>query len=282
LVYGEYELTCQVAAWQGTPYLKCEIFDPTGAIVASTIVAAKPDINRSRAAISGATKVNLSFYSMLKGNYKVRFSPVNDAQGNGGTWREVVIGNVGLYYKGNPLAFKSAIRCLPDGRWWMLATPLLLELHDGPRTMTLRVVVTLLPGFYVRQSDATKSGYAEYGTAQGYGMSLKAGSYNLSYNAVAWSGTPYLKCEVFDRNNNSLGVQIHTLQQEREQESVCIDIWQHAGCGEFLCALYRLLSFPLDSRCRPVWQCRHLARSGIWSHQDSAGHSQRQIIQPLW
>lgn len=209
LVYGEYELTCQVAAWQGTPYLKCEIFDPTGAIVASTIVAAKPDINRSRAAISSATKVNLSFYSMLKGNYKVRFSPVNDAQGNGGTWREVVIGNVGLYYKGNPLAFKSGNQ-VPAG-WTVVDAGNTLAAGAatmGPRTMTFTGGGDFTTGFYVRQSDATKSGYAEYGTAQGYGMSLKAGSYNLSYNAVAWSGTPYLKCEVFDRNNNSLGVQI--------------------------------------------------------------------------
>lgn len=209
LVYGEYELTCQVAAWQGTPYLKCEIFDPAGAIVASTIVAAKPDINRSRAAISGATKVNLSFYSMLKGNYKVRFSPVNDAQGNGGTWREVVIGNVGLYYKGNPLAFKSGNQ-VPAG-WTVVDAGNTLAAGAatmGPRTMTFTGGGDFTTGFYVRQSDATKRGYAEYGTAQGYGMSLKAGSYNLSYNAVAWSGTPYLKCEVFDRNNNSLGVQI--------------------------------------------------------------------------
>jgi roadblock/LC7 domain-containing protein len=209
LVYGEYELTCQVAAWQGTPYLKCEIFDPTGAIVASTIVAAKPDINRSRAAISGATKVNLSFYSMLKGNYKVRFSPVNDAQGNGGTWREVVIGNVGLSYKDNPLAFKSGNQ-VPAG-WTVVDAGNTLAAGAatmGPRTMTFTGGGDFTTGFYVRQSDATKSGYAEYGTAQGYGMSLKAGSYNLSYNAVAWSGTPYLKCEVFDRNNNSLGVQI--------------------------------------------------------------------------
>ena len=37
---------------------------------------------------------------------------------------------------------------------------------------------------------------------------MKQGSYVFSYNAVAWSGSPYLKCEVLDQNNNVLGSQI--------------------------------------------------------------------------
>ena len=37
---------------------------------------------------------------------------------------------------------------------------------------------------------------------------MKQGSYVFSYNAVAWSGSPYLKCEVIDMNNQVLGSQI--------------------------------------------------------------------------
>ena len=63
-------------------------------------------------------------------------------------------------------------------------------------------------GLYIRQNDASKAGYAEFGSTWGYGFSLKQGSYVFSYNAVAWSGSPYLKCEVLDESNNVLGSQI--------------------------------------------------------------------------
>ena len=41
---------------------------------------------------------------MIKGNYRVRFTPVADAKGTGGAWVEALVGNVALYFKGNPLA----------------------------------------------------------------------------------------------------------------------------------------------------------------------------------
>ncbi len=33
LVYGEYELSCNVAAWKGAPYMKVEVFDPQNAVL---------------------------------------------------------------------------------------------------------------------------------------------------------------------------------------------------------------------------------------------------------
>ena len=115
LVYGEYELTCNVAAWKGSPYMKCEVFDPQGSVLASTIVKANGSANgKTGAYISGSTRVSLSFYSMIKGNYKVRFTPVADAKGTGGAWVEALVGNVGVYFKGNPLAL-NAVGEVPTG-----------------------------------------------------------------------------------------------------------------------------------------------------------------------
>lgn len=209
LVFGEYELTCQVAAWTGSPHLKCEVIDPAGDVLASTIVAARPSIERNRnARISGSTRVSLSFYSMAKGNYRVRFTPVADARGNGGDWQEVVIGNVGLYSKGNPLAFRKAGE-VPAG--WSIVdagrTVAPGEAAIGPRTFSFAQGGDIPTGLYLRQSDASLRSYAEVGTAPGYGLSLKAGRYSLSYNAVAWAGSPYVRCEVFDQANRCIGSQ---------------------------------------------------------------------------
>ena len=209
LVYGEYQLNCQVAAWKGSPYLKVEVFDPSNAVIASTIVKSGGCVNGTRnATISGSTQVALSFYSMTKGNYKLRFTPVADAQGNGGYWQEALVGNVGLYYKGNPLVFKNA-NTVPEG-WNILDAGQKVSAGtavSGPRIFKFGQSGYLPTGLYVRQSDASKPGYAEVGTTDGYGISLKQGTYNLSYYAIGWAGTPYIKCEVFDESNHCLGSQ---------------------------------------------------------------------------
>ena len=209
LVYGEYELTCNVAAWKGTPYMKCEVFDPQGSVLASTIVKANGTANgKSGAYISGSTRVSLSFYSMIKGNYKVRFTPVADAKGTGGAWVEALVGNVGVYFKGNPLAL-NAVGEVPAG--WTIVDADEVKVAgaagSGPRIFKFNGG-DIPTGLYIRQSDANKQGYAEFGTSNGYGFSLKQGNYVLSYRAVSWAGSPYLKCEVLDQYNNVVGSQI--------------------------------------------------------------------------
>ena len=209
LVYGEYELSCNVAAWKGSPYMKVEVFDPQNAILASTIVKANGNANGKVGAYLGSTtKVFLSFYSMIKGNYRVRFTPVADAKGTGGAWVEALVGNVALYFKGNPLAL-NAVGQVPAG-WKIVDAGELKQAGaagSGPRIFKF-AGGDIPTGLYIRQSDASKEGYAEFGTTSGYGFSLKQGNYVLSYNAVAWAGSPYLKCEVLDENNTVLGSQI--------------------------------------------------------------------------
>jgi hypothetical protein len=151
----------------------------------------------------------MSFYSMIKGNYRVRFTPVADQNGNGGAWEEVLVGNISLYYKGNPLAFRKQNE-VPAG-WTIVDADQVKaagEAASGPRIFQFAGGGEVATGLYIRQSDASKAGYAEYGSVSGYAMTLKAGQYNLSYNAVAWAGTPYIKCEVFNQNNQCVGSQI--------------------------------------------------------------------------
>lgn len=210
LGFGEYLLTCNVAAWKGTPYLKVEVFNPDNQILCSTIVNATPNMDGQQGTVSKSKKVALSFYVMDKGNYRVRFTPVADAQGNGGAWEEVLVGNVSLINMDNPLAFNTE-NMVPAG-WTIVddgeqvATGALAGV--GPRIFKFTQAGQLPTALYVRQKAATRAGYAEFGTAQNYGLSLVAGNYNFSYFAAAWQGAPYLKCEVFDKNNHSLGSQI--------------------------------------------------------------------------
>ncbi len=210
LVYGEYLLRCNIAAWKGSPYVKCEVFDPEGGVLASRIVKASCNVNGNNSSkIQGSAVLAMSFYSMIKGNYRVRFTPVADENGNGGNWVEALIGNVSLQYRGNPLAFKKANE-VPAG-WKLVDADQVKPTGDagsGPRVFVFNGGGEIPTGLYIRQSDASKAGYAEFGSTDGYGMTLKAGQYNLSYNAVAWAGTPYVKCEVFDQSNNCLGSQI--------------------------------------------------------------------------
>ena len=210
LVYGEYVLACNVAAWKASPYLKIEVFDPAGSVLASRIVKANGNANGNTATkLQNTTVVGMSFYSMIKGNYRVRFTPVADENGNGGAWQEVLVGNISLYYKGNPLAFRKQNE-VPAG-WKIVDADQVKqagEAASGPRIFQFAGGGEVATGLYIRQSDASKAGYAEYGSTNGYAMTLKAGQYNLSYNAVAWAGTPYIKCEVFNQNNQCVGSQI--------------------------------------------------------------------------
>jgi hypothetical protein len=209
LGFGEYLLTCNIAAWKGSPYVKVEVFNPNNQVLASTIVKAAPNMDGATGSVNGSTKVSLSFYSMDKGNYRVRFSPVADQNGNGGVWEEALVANVSLISLGNPLAFQTANE-VPAG--WTIyndGEKVAAGMAGvGPRIFTLSSAGQLPTALYVRQIASSRAGYAEYGTAQNYGMSLVAGRYTLSYFAAAWQGTPYIKCEVFDRNNHSLGSQI--------------------------------------------------------------------------
>ena len=126
------------------------------------------------------------------------------------TREEVLVGNVSLINMDNPLAFNTE-NMVPAG-WTIVddgeqvATGALAGV--GPRIFKFTQAGQLPTALYVRQKAATRAGYAEFGTAQNYGLSLVAGNYNFSYFAAAWQGAPYLKCEVFDKNNHSLGSQI--------------------------------------------------------------------------
>lgn len=208
--FGNYWVQFHAAAWKGSPYVKAEILDPNGKVVTSRITQLTTNLNgNTNQQVKNANYVGFSFYALNKGNYVLRITPVADAAGNTGDWVEIIVGNVGMFFEGNPLAFTKE-NLVPQG-WNIIEAGNLLmagEAGSGPRTFKFPAGGDFSYGLYIRQSDDTKAGYAEYGATPGYGISLLPGSYNITYNAVAWKGTPYMKCEVIDAANKVVGSQI--------------------------------------------------------------------------
>lgn len=208
--YGNYWVQLNAAAWKNSPYIKVEVLNPSENVVASRIVQLTKNLNGStNQTVSNANYVGFSFYALDKGNYVVRITPVADASGNTGDWQEIIVGNVQMYYEGNPLVFSKA-NTVPTG-WNVVEAGSLLtagEATSGPRIFNFTSGGDFSYGLYVRQSDSNKSGYAEYGATSGYSLTLLPGSYNISYNAVAWKNSPYLKCEVINSSNVVVGSQI--------------------------------------------------------------------------
>ncbi len=210
LQYGTYLVSVNATAWTGNPYFKAEVIDPNGNVLASRIAECKASVERNQnAKISNSANVYFSFYCMTKGDYRLRITPLADANGNTGDWKEIVVGNVAMYYQGNPLAFNTE-NTVPAG-WNILDAGTQLsagEAGQGPRIFKMNAGGDFSYGLYVRQKEAASAGYAEFGSTPGYSLTLLKGSYKLTYNAVAWQGSPYMKCEVFDASGKVLGSQI--------------------------------------------------------------------------
>lgn len=208
--YGNYCLTFNVAAWAGTPYVKAEVFTPSGNVIASTIVKCSKNLNKNTSAsTSGSTQGYLSFYALNKGNYRLRFTPCANANGGAGDWVEAIVANVNLRYMSNPLAFGKANYVNPG--WAIYDGGKLVESGDagqGPRIFNFTQGGQFNYGLYIRSTtSSTSENYAEYGSRWGYALSFLPGTYTLTYNAAAWTGTPYVKCEVMKEDGTVVGSQ---------------------------------------------------------------------------
>ena len=211
LVFGNYCLTFNCVAWAGSPYLKAEVITPNGNVLASTIVQCTKSVNKNTAASTANSAFGyLSFYNITKGNYKLRFTPCADANGSAGSWLEAVVGNVNFRYMGNPLAFNKANYVNPG--WKILDGGNMIETGDassGPRIFNFPAGGQFSYGLYIRSSSTSLTdNYAEFGSRWGYELRFLPGTYTLTFNCAAWSGSPYVKCEVINANGNTVASSI--------------------------------------------------------------------------
>lgn len=202
--FGNYCLTFNCAAWAGSPYVKAEVITSSGNVIASTIVKCNLNLNKNtNASTAKSDQGYLSFYVLNKGNYSVKFTPCADANGGSGTWVEAVVGNINLRYMGNPLSFEKANYVNPG--WKILDGGKIVETGDagsGPRIFNFPAGGQFNYGLYIRSTSTELSeNYAEFGSRWGYGLNFLPGRYTLTYNCAAWTGSPYVKCEVINEND---------------------------------------------------------------------------------
>lgn len=122
---GKHQLKYNAASWtQSSSYIKCEIFDASDEVVASSIDACSPNMGgNSSNVVSNSTAVNIEF-NALAGNYKVKWTPVNDDAGNLTGVSDPILGNISLTYIPNAAgvyyktmlanALTAAKTCLAD------------------------------------------------------------------------------------------------------------------------------------------------------------------------
>lgn len=75
---------------------------------------------------------------------------------------------------------------------------------SGPRIMKFVSGGDFGNGLYVRGISPSKDGYAEYGTVNGHYLTLSKGTYQISFNAVAWNDTPYIKCVLLSSSTKAV------------------------------------------------------------------------------
>lgn len=97
----KYAIHYNVAAWKGTPWVKFEIIDGEDNVVLERIDAAVPNMNGAKDAIKGSTVIDFKYRPETTGNFKLQWTPVANANGDGGGWLEALLGNVSVKYLPN-------------------------------------------------------------------------------------------------------------------------------------------------------------------------------------
>lgn len=97
LTSGSYVVSLNTVAWTGSPYVKCEVLNSNGNVVASKVARCSTSVNKdTNTKISNSTLVSFSFNCSANGDYCLRISPVADNAGNKGEWNEIIVGNISL------------------------------------------------------------------------------------------------------------------------------------------------------------------------------------------
>lgn len=103
----KYKLMYNIAAWKGTPYVKFELVGPDDNVVLTRVDAAKPNMNGAKNAITGSVAIEESLQPVASGDYKLRWTPASDADGNQGAWVETLLGNVKVQYLPNVMGVEE-------------------------------------------------------------------------------------------------------------------------------------------------------------------------------
>ena len=98
----KYNIHFNAAAWKdnGT-HMKFEILNEGDEVVFTQVVKTAPNVNGSTGAVNGSTNVDLKFFPEADGNYRLRWRPATNDNGDQGSFNEVILANPQVKYVPN-------------------------------------------------------------------------------------------------------------------------------------------------------------------------------------
>jgi len=97
-----YNIHYASVAWKGTPYTVFELLNAQDEVVVSRIDATNPSMGGNKTAITGSNLVEFKFTPEVSGEYRLKWSPAANANGDKGTGMvENLLGNVEVKYMPN-------------------------------------------------------------------------------------------------------------------------------------------------------------------------------------
>ena len=98
----KYNIHFNAAAWKDNGgYMKFEILNAGDEIEYEQVVKTNPNVNGSTGAVNGSTSVDIKFYPQTDGNYRLRWRPATNSNGDQGDFNEVILGNPQVKYVPN-------------------------------------------------------------------------------------------------------------------------------------------------------------------------------------
>ena len=98
----KYDVFFNAAAWKDNGgWMKFQILTEAEEIVFETVVKTAPNVNGSTGAVNGAASFNTKFVPEATGNYKLRWIPATNENGDQGGFNEVLLANPRVRYVPN-------------------------------------------------------------------------------------------------------------------------------------------------------------------------------------
>lgn len=98
----KYNIHFNAAGWKDNgSYMKFEILNASDEIEYETVVKTAPNVNGSTGAVNGSASFDMKFYPKTDGNYRLRWRPATNSNGDQGDFNEVILANPQVKYVPN-------------------------------------------------------------------------------------------------------------------------------------------------------------------------------------
>ena len=97
-----YDIHFNAAAWKDNgPYIRFEILNDADEVLHTSVVKTNPNVNGSTGVVNGSTSFDMKFVPETDGNFKLRWYPATNQNGDQGDFTEVLLANPRVRYMPN-------------------------------------------------------------------------------------------------------------------------------------------------------------------------------------